>query len=195
MIWQIILLIIIFLFIIPIPIKIKLNFNVLRFSGRVDVTAFKIINFKVSVRFRGQYVFVTTRKGTKREKLTAKNFNIAFVLQLIRQLYFRTIITSLNFISEEGYSINAMTTAMMSSITDIISRCVSARIIHNKKSAHIFIANDARYNEDCFRMKLECQSYISIFDTVYSLINSYVSLRGDKYERTKSSYEQYQEFD
>lgn len=195
MIWQIILLIIIFLIIIPIPIKVKLKFNVLRLSGKAEVRIFKIFNYKIGVRFRGQYVFITTRKGTKREKLSAKNFNIAFVVQYIRQIYFRIIIKSLNVGSEEGYANSAMATALMCSITDVLFKCISARIIHNKKYAHIFVSSDTKYNEDCLRMKLESQCYISIFDAVYSLINSYVSLKGEEYERTKSSYEPYQEFD
>ena len=171
MIWQIILLIVIFLLIIPIPIKIKTSFNVLRLSGEAFIGLLKIFKYKVRVRFRGAYVFVTTSKGTRREKLTAKNFNVAFVVQMVRQVYFRLILTSLKFVSEEGYYNDAMLTAVGCGVIDIVSKCASSRILHNKKSAHILIQNDAKYNQDCLNLKLECQIKISLFDILYSLLN------------------------
>ena len=144
MIWQIILLIIIFLLIIPIPIKFKVVFNILRLSGAVEVAILKFINFKIRVRFRGAYVYITQNNKTRREKLTAKNFNIVFVVQIIRQLYFRTILRDLKFVGDVGYYNDAMVTAMASSAIDIVAKCLSARILHNKKSAHIFITNDTK---------------------------------------------------
>ena len=62
--------------------------------------------------------------------------------------------------------------------------------MHNKKSAHIFVLNEAKYNQDCLRAELEGQVSISLFDVIYSFISSVLSLKGDKYERTKAEYEQ-----
>ncbi len=190
MIWQIILLIIVFLLIIPIPIKFKVIFNILRLSGAVEIAICKFINFKIRVRFRGAYVYITKNNKTRREKLTAKNFNIAFVVQFVRQLYFRTILDDLKFVGDVGYYNDAMVTAMASSLIDITSKCLGARILHNKKSAHIFISNDTKYNQDCLNLKIEGKMNISIFDIIYSVINTLWSLRGDKYERTNSNIEQ-----
>lgn len=190
MIWQIILLIIIFLLIIPIPIKFKVVFNILRLSGAVEVAILKFINFKIRVRFRGAYVYITQNNKTRREKLTAKNFNVVFVVQIIRQLYFRTILRDLKFVGDVGYYNDAMVTAMASSAIDIVAKCLSARILHNKKSAHIFISNDTKYNQDCLNLKIEGKVNISIFDVIYSIINTLWSLKGEKYERTSSNIEQ-----
>ncbi len=186
MIWQIVLLIIIFLLIIPISIKVKLSFNILRLSGSVSITLFNIINFKLRVSFRGQYVYITRKNKTRREKLSSQNFNIALVIQLIRQLYFRTIINQLNFVSQSGYYNDAMITALESSIIDILSKSLYARILHNKKSAHIFIQNEAKYNQDCLNIKIETRVNISLFDIIYSVINSLWSLKGEKYETRDS---------
>lgn len=190
MIWQIILLIIIFLLIIPIPVKFKLIFNILRLSGELQINIIKFINYKVRVRFRGAYIYITSNKKTRREKFTSKNFNIAFVIQLIRQLYFRVVLQSLNFISDVGYYNDAMVTAVGSGLLDIISKCVYAKILHNKKSAHIFILNEAKYNRDCLNVKIEGQIKISLFDVIYSLINTLWSLKGEKYEARNSQVEQ-----
>lgn len=190
MIWQIILLIIIFLLIIPIPIKFKVVFNILRLSGAVEIAIFKLFKFKLRVRFRGAYVYITQNNKTRREKLTAKNFNIVFVVQIIRQLYFRTILRDLKFVGDVGYYNDAMVTAMASSAIDIVAKCLSARILHNKKSAHIFISNDTKYNQDCLNLKVEGKVNISIFDVIYSIINTLWSLKGEKYERTSSNIEQ-----
>ncbi|MBQ7797750.1 MAG: hypothetical protein IJ371_01350 [Clostridia bacterium] len=134
------------------------------------------------MRFRGSYVYITRKNKTKREKLSSSNFNIAFVIQLIRQLYFRLILQTLNFVSDVGYYNNAMVTAMGSSVVDIVSKCLYTRILHNKKSAHIFISNEAKYNQDCLNIKIEGQINISLFDVIYSLINVLWSLKGAKYE-------------
>lgn len=190
MIWQIILLIIIFLIIIPIPIKFKVVFNILRLSGEINISVFKFINYKSRVRFRGAYVYISHNGKTKREKITSKNFNIAFVLQLIRQLYFRTVLQSLNFVSDVGYYNDAMITAVGCGVIDIVSKSIYARILHNKKSAHIFIQNEAKYNQDCLNIKIESKASISIFDFVYSIINSLWSLKGESYERGTEKVEQ-----
>jgi len=194
MIWQIILLIIIFLLIIPIPIKIKLVFNVLRLSGAVNIKILKFIKYNIRVRFRGAYVYITSKNKTRREKLTATNYNIAYIIQLIRQLYFRVILNSLTFISEEGYYNNAMITALGSGMIDIASKCAKGRILHNKKSAHIFIQNQPKYNQDCLNIKLECEAKITLFDILYSIINSLWSMKGEKYEKSNSTIEQDKEF-
>lgn len=188
--WQIIFLIIIFLLIIPIPIKIKMLFNILNLSGGMELKILKIFSFKMRLRFRGAYVYITTKGKTKREKLTAKNFNIMFVIQLFRQIYFRLILTSLRFSSEVGYYNDAMFTALGGSLVDIIAKCVYAKILHNKKSAHIFMANEAKYNQDCLRIKIEAEIKMSIFDVLYSLINSLWSVKGEKYETRSSKNEQ-----
>ena len=189
MIWQLILLIIIFLLIIPIPIKFRLNFNILRLSGEVFIKVF-FIKYKVRVRFRGGYVYIIKNSKARREKLSSKNYNVVFITQFARQLYFRLILQSLRFVSEEGYYNNAMITAIGSSVIDIISKCLYARILHNKKSAHIFIQNEAKYNQDCLNIKVESEIRISLFDLIYSLVNSYFILKGEKYERANSIYEQ-----
>lgn len=190
MIWQIILLIIIFLLIIPIPIKFKVVFNILRLSGAVEIAIFKVIKFKLRVRFRGAYVYITKNNITRREKLTSKNFNIAFVVQFVRQLYFRTILQDLKFEGDVGYYNDAMVTAMASSVIDIISKCLSARILHNKKCAHIFVSNETKYNQDCLNLKIEGKVNIAIFDVIYSIINTLWSLKGESYEKSTSNIEQ-----
>ena len=190
MIWQIILLIIIFLLIIPIPIKLKLGFNILRLSGEVDIRVLKFINHKVRVRFRGAYVYITSNKKTRREKLTSTNYNVAYIMQLIRQLYFRVELKSLTFLSEEGYYNDAMITALASGVIDIATKCAKGRILHNKKSAHIFVQNEAKYNQDCLNLKIECEAKISLFDVLYSIINAWWSVKGDNYEKSNSTIEQ-----
>lgn len=182
MIWQIILLIIIFLVIIPIPIKFKLNFNILKLSGEFQLRFINFINYKIRVRFRGQYVYITRNEKARREKLTSSNFNVMFVMQLVRQLYFRIVLNSLHFVSDVGYYNDAFVTAVGTGVVDIVSKSLYAKILHNKKSAHIFIFNEAKYNRDCLNLKIEGNLSISIFDIIYSIINSLWSIKGEKYE-------------
>lgn len=184
MIWRIVILIIIFLVIIPIPLKLELNFNILRLSGRVLVKAFKIFNLKVSVRFRGKYVYITSNNGrTKREKLSSKNYNVALVVEMVKQLYFRIVVAKIIFSSNIGYYNNSCVTAISSVSLDVLSKSVLSKIQHNKKSAHIFISNNAKYNQDCCNAKLEVDSKICLFDIGCSILWALWNLKGVKYER------------
>ncbi len=195
MIWQFLLLILVLLLIIPIPIKLKITFNILRLKGEVEG---KIFWFKIKLKFRlrGQYVYITTKKGTKREKITNNNYNLAFVIEIFKQIYYRTHLTQLNFITDIGYYNNALITALSSSIVDILAKCISAKILHNKKSAHIYINNEPKYNEDRCKAHVEIRCFISLFDIIYSFVNTVFNLKGDKYEKQpKSTIEQNQIFD
>jgi len=99
------------------------------------------------------------------------------------------ILGSLKFVSEEGYYNDAMITALGSSIIDITSKCLYARILHNKKSAHIFLLTEPKYNQDCLNIKIEGAVTISMFDVLYSLFNSYLSVKGGEYEKSNSQLE------
>lgn len=190
MFWELFILILITLIIIPVPIKIRLKFNLLKLSGEVSIKWLKIFGYKIRVRFRGKYIYITHKSKTRREKFTSKNFNVAFVMQLIKNIYFRLVLTKIYFASQTGYYNNAMTTAISSSLIDIVSKDMCCRILDNKKSAHIFVGNEPRYNEDCLNVKVEGDIKISVFDVLYSLVNSLLSLKGEKYERNKAEYEQ-----
>ncbi|MFQ6723860.1 MAG: hypothetical protein ACLRFE_00815, partial [Clostridia bacterium] len=133
---------------------------------------------------------ITKNNKTRREKLTSKNFNVAFVIQFIRQLYFRMILRNLDFTSDIGYYNNAMVTAIGCGATDIVVKSLYAKILHNKKSAHIFISNEAKYNQDCLNVKIKRNMAISLIDVLYSLVNTLWSLKGVKYEAGNSQDEQ-----
>ena len=186
---KIIVLVLIVVLIVPIPIKVQVSFNVLKISGEVVIKLFKFFEYKVRVRFRGKYIYVTHKSKTKREKFTSKNFNVALMIEMIKNIYFRLVLTKLYFSSEAGYYNNAMTTAVGSSVIDIISKDVCCRILNNKKSAHIFVGNEPKYNEDCLNFKIEGDVKISIFDILYSFVNSLLSLKGVKYERNQTECE------
>lgn len=195
MIIQIIILLILFLLIVPIPIGVELQFQVLKLSGEIKISVLKIFKIRRRVKFRGQYVYITNKKGTRREKLTSKNYNVAFILQFVRQTYFRILLRSLSFSSSIGYFNNSMVTALATSQVDIISKSLLAKIAHNKKSSHIFVNNEAKYNQDCFNVKLQSKISISIFDMIYTLINTLISLKGETYEAGTKQYEQSERLD
>ena len=135
-------------------------------------------------------MYITRKNKTSREKLTANNYNVAYVVQLVRQLYFRLELDFFSVLSQEGYYNDAMITALAGGTIGIINQCIKARILHNKKSAHIFVKNEAKYNQDCLNLKLECRAKISVFDILYSTINSLWSIKGDNYEKSNSTIEQ-----
>lgn len=190
MFWKLFVLILVVVIIVPIPIKVSVSFNILKLSGEVSIKLIKFLGYKIRVRFRGKYIYITHKSKTRREKFTNKNFNLALLMEVIKNVYLRLVLTKIYFASQTGYYNNAMVTAITSSLIDIVSKDVCCRILNNKKSAHIFVGNEPKYNEDCFSVKIEGDVKISIFDFLYSFINSLLSLKGVRYERSKAEYEQ-----
>ena len=183
--WYLFFVVLILMLTFPVKTKAVFKANVLNLSSQVFVEVLGISFIKLKVKIRGNYVYVTKKKFTYKEKLTPSNVDVIFLFNFLKLLYFRLHLLELTQESEIGYSNNAMATSLGVAGIDIVSKGILTRVKNNKKSSHIFIDNYAKYNEDCLNFKLELSLCINIFDIVYSFISSKFKSKGEKYERTK----------
>ena len=55
------------------------------------------------------------------------------------------------------------------STIDVLSKCVLSKVKNNKKSAHIFVEVNPKYNEDIFNIRLIYEMRMSAVDIIYTL--------------------------
>lgn len=172
----------VFLFV-PINVRTSFKINVLKMAGEVCIKILGITFLKLKVKIKHNFVYITKKGITYKEKLTPSNINIVFLMNFISQMYFRI---KLNMLSEEGecgVKENAFTTSMLCVTIDMLFKGVFAKIKNNKKASHIFLNNGAKYNEDCLNFKFELDFNVNIIDILYTLILSKIRSKGEKYER------------
>lgn len=171
-------------FVYPFLVQVDVNFNVLKLKGIVKIKLFGKFKFEIKIRIKNGYVYINIFNKERREKITEKNLNIMFILNLIKQFYFRQQLIKLGIRSKFGYKLDSCVTAVGSGYIDVLSKCVFAKIKNNKKKSHIFTEVEPNYNDDIFNFKLEYAFRISMFDIIYSLICSLFYL-WRSYERNR----------
>ena len=165
----------IFFTIYPFLMHFEIKINILRLKGVVNA---KIFFFKINFKFRikNGYIYLYFNKKEIKEKLTNKNINIRFILELVKQTYFRQQIEKLSVTSNFGYVLNSCTTAVTCGYIQVLSKCLLSKIKNNKKSAHIFIEVNPKYNEDIFNFKVQTRVRMSGFDMIYAFVYTIISL-------------------
>lgn len=161
---------IIFILIYPFLLKFEIKLNVLKLKGLLIIKLFNKIKFEIKFRIKNGYIYLYFNNKEIKEKISNKNVNIKFVLNLIKQMYFRQQYISLGIFSNFGYVLDSCVTATGSGFIDVISKCVFSKIKNNKKSAHIFVEVEPKYNEDIFNLRLINETKMSLFDGIYAFI-------------------------
>ena len=157
-------------FIYPFLIQIEVKCNILKLKGGFSIKLFNKLKFEFKFRIKNGYIYVYHNNKERKEKLSNKNVNIVFIFMFINQLYFRQQMLEFNFISNFGYVNDSMITATVCGYLDVLSKSVIAKIKNNKKSAHILIDVEPKYNEDIFNVKVKTITRMSFADIIYSLI-------------------------
>ncbi len=171
--WYLIFLFVLFLvFIIvsyPFLISIEVKFNVLRLKGVFTICLFNKIKLQYKVRVKHGYVYIYHKKKEKRIKLTDQTFDVIFFMNLIKQIYFRQQLLTLDISSNFGYLNDACVSAVGSGYIDVVVKSFLAKLKNNKKSAHIFINVEPKYNQDVCSMRVKTAMRISVWDVLYAV--------------------------
>ena len=157
-------------FVYPFLIKFEIKFNALKLKGGLSVKLFNKIKFEFKFRVKNGYIYLYFNNKERKEKIDKKNINIVFITNLINQLYFRHQLLNCNVISNFGFVLDSMVTATTCGFIDVMSKCALAKVKNNKKSAHIFVDVNPKYNEDIFNFRLVYEMRMSVVDIFYTLI-------------------------
>ena len=138
--------------------------------GNEVLKIFNKIKLDFKFRIKHGYIYIYFKNKEIKEKISDKNINIIFVLNLIKQIYFRHQLLNCNLISNFGFILDSRVTATICGYIDVISKCVLAKVKNNKKLAHIFVDVKPRYNEDIFNFRVVYEMRMSVVDIFYTLI-------------------------
>lgn len=179
---------VVFILFITLPIKYKVvaKINFLNLSGEIFISILNINIVKLKIKIKKNFIYITKKGVTYKQKLTPSNIDIVFVIKLINEFYFRIKLIEIIQTAEIGVKNSAYVSAMSLISFDLITKGILAKIKNNKKSSHILIKNSAKYNDDCLRCGLETIFCVNILDILYSIISSRLKSKGVKYETSKA---------
>ena len=186
--WRLIFLFVLIMFVAiinyPFLLRLEIKFNVLKFKGVFCLILFNKIKITIKFRIKNGYVYIYYKNKERKEKLSNQNVNVILFTQLIKQSYFRQQLLTLGLSSNFGYCLDSCVTATTSGFIDVISKCVFAKIKNNKKSAHIFVDVEPKYNEDIFNFRSVVACRVSLFDMIYTFVYAKI-YTWSEYERRK----------
>lgn len=154
----------------PFLIKLDIRLNVLRLKGILVIKLFNKIKFEFKFRIKNGYVYLYYKNKEIKQKISNKNISLRFIFILIKQTYFRQQLLNSKITSNFGYLNDSRITALTSGYIDCVAKGFFAKIKNNKKSAHIFIDVEPKYNEDICNIRFEWEVRMSIFDMLYTFI-------------------------
>ena len=164
-------LIIILLFVIPLFIKVRLSYNVLKNIGAMSVFLFglKIIVMQFNITRRGIYLY---ESGKEEFVDFNTQTNEAIITEnLIKQIKDKVKLKILKLYYNLGVE-DAFSTAMICGVINSAILTFFTRIKCSKPTASLFLGDNPSYNEKVFEVSLYLKFSISLFDLVYSFVNS-----------------------
>lgn len=170
----------------PFLVKIDLKFNLIKLKGSFKLIIFNKIKFEFKLRIKNGYVYLYFKNKEIKEKISNKNINFLFIMNLIKQQYFRQQLLNLEMKSNFGYNLDSSVTASMCGFVDVLTKSIFAKIKNNKKTAHIFIKTEPQYNEDVFNLRLIYEFRVSMVDLIYAFIYTNIYIWRN-YEKNRTS--------
>ena len=161
-------------FIYPFLINIDVRFNILRLKGTIYITIFNKIKFEFNIRIKNGYVYINHKNKLRKEKISNKNISVIFIFKLLNQMYFREQFLDFIVRSNFGCINDACVTAVVCGYIDVLGKSLLSKLKNNKKSSHIFIDVEPKYNEDIFNIRLYNTIRMSVFDILYAVIYSLI---------------------
>ncbi len=169
----------------PYLVQFDIRFNILKLKGKVEIKFLKFVKLKFNIRIKNGYIYINHKNKLKKEKLTDQTISFRYLIKLLNQMYFREQFLHVDLRANFGYKYDAKDTAVASGYIDVISKSILSQFKNHKKSTHIFVSVEPKYNEDIFNFRLETSVRISMFDVLYSAILAWYYLRREENEKTR----------
>lgn len=157
-------------FVYPFLIKFEIKCNVLKLKGGFIIKFFNKIKLEFKFRVKNGFAYIYFRNKEIKEKISDKNINIIFIINLIKSIYFRHQLLNCNLTSNFGYVLDSMVTATTCGLIDVVSKGILSKVQNNKKSAHIFVEVNPKYNEDIFNLRFNYEMRMSVVDIIFSFV-------------------------
>lgn len=165
----------------PIKGEARLSFNALDFSGAYGIF---IYNFKLQHRLlwiKGKKIILKKENSIKTKELSFSSREVIFVEMLTRQLKDKTRLRKLSVIYTLGAD-DAFLSALFAGYINLALTTFYTSVKNKKPTATLEIQDNISYNRQVCQFAVNIAISISLFDIVYSLLNS-VILTWKKYAK------------
>lgn len=180
-------------FIYPFLIKVDLRFNLLKLKGLASIKIFNKLKLEIKFRIKNGYLYVYFNNKERKEKISRKNINLVFIGNLIKQMYFRQQWLNFTANANFGYMLDSCVTATGCGYFDVLVKSLLGKIKNNKKTAHIFVGVEPKYNEDVCSVRIVNEVRMSFLDIIYSVIYAIIYTRRSNEKGRKHKLKQRKE--
>ena len=174
----------IILLIIYFQIKVNSQIDVLAGYILLTLSLFKIKILKIKFMYKNNKLYFFVNKKEKEINIKLSFKQVYFVNQFISNLKDKIVLKNLNIQGKIG-TLDAYKTSMQSATVLAISKTLFAYLKTKKHTTTLSSLIKPCFNQNIFLIKIDLCVKITLYDLLYSLIVSLVSIKRRIYERNK----------
>ena len=171
--WQILVAVLVLAFAFPIFVEVKFSFNPIQNRGVIGLFVFGIKVFYVIFSFRGKEIELKNEKETKLKKLDFQSESFAFVEEFGNQIKQKIKLKKIYVFYNLGVG-DAMQTALLCGVVNQLLTQIFLKVKSKKPTASLCIFDNPSFNNVETEFVCQGQMSISLFDVVYSFVNSVI---------------------
>lgn len=165
-------------------IKISAKIDVLEGYILLTLSLFRIKILKIKLEYKSNKIYLFVNKKEKEINIKLSFKEVYFVNQFMSNLKNKIMIKNLDIQCQIG-TLDAYTTAMQSATILAISKTMFAYLKTKRYTTSFSSFVKPYFNQNIFLIKIDLCVKITLYDLLYSLIVSLVSIKRRIYERTK----------
>lgn len=175
----------------PIKIEGKVSFNALDFSGALGIFFYKIKLTHQQFWLKGKKIIIKKYDEIETKEIDFESEEIIFLEEFTKQLKDKTRLKELSVYYNLGFE-DAMLSALLAGHINMILTLLYTGIKNKRPTASLSINDTVSYNRKVCQFAIKMVVTISLFDVLYSLLNSVV-LSKKKHEKLKQQKERLEE--
>lgn len=184
--------VIICLLFLPIKLEARLSFNLLDMSGAVGAFLY---GFKVThqmIWIKKDKIITKKEEAIDSQEIDFQGKEIIFLKIFLKQLTNKTRLKKIELFYNIGLD-DAFRAAMVSGHINFIVVYLYAKIKNVKPTASLELNDTISYNRKVLQFAIKCVISISLFDIVYSWLNSVIltKKKGKTLAKVKSQFKEY----
>ena len=175
-----------FIVLVIVYMQIKVNVEVNALAGYVllVISLFNIKIIKIKLVYNNNKIYYFLNKKEKEINIQLSVGQVYFINQFVANIKDKTMLKYLDVNAKIG-TMDAYSTAMQCGTMIALSKTLFAYLKTKKYTATLSTFIEPKFNQNIFLIKIDLCVKITLYDLLYSLIVSLVSLKRRAYERNK----------
>lgn len=163
----------IILFFLPIKLEARVSFNVLDFSGALGVFLYKKKLLHEQFWIKGKKIITKSDDEIETKEMDFQSSEVIFIETLTQEIKDKTRLKEISIF----YNIGAKDAFLSSMLVGFVNFAITiflTNVKNQKPTASLSLNDTVSYNREVCQFAVKLIMSISLFDVVYSLINSII---------------------